>query len=606
VPEVDEIVKEFLVESAESLEQLDRDLVALERRPDDHELLGRIFRCIHTIKGTCGFLGFSTLESITHAGESLLARLRDGDRRLTAERTSGLLRLVDAVRGVLARIEATGAEGDADHADLIGTLTRLQDAAESNSEAPAVRDMGELLMARGAATRDQVAEAAVRQGRGDPRRIGEILVETAQVPPSAIVEALAAQAAAARATGSVTDGTVRVEVRILDRLLALVGELVAVRSDVLDHPATDSDARLSRAAQRLDRIAGELRDAVITSRMQPIGSLWGRLPRLVRDLALVCRKRVRIDLEGEAIELDRTVVDAIKDPLTHLVRNAVDHGIETPEARLAQGKPAEGRLLVRARQADGRVHLEVSDDGAGIDLETIKAKAVAKGILTIPRAARLSEREALTLVFVPGLSSVEEVSTLSGRGVGMDVVRTNVEGIGGTIDIVTAKGRGTTLRITIPLTVSLIPGLVVSAGADRFAIPRVSLLEVVRLDGDEVLRQIETVGGTPVYRLRGEPLPLVGLADVLALDPSQWTPASGCAVEIVVLRAAEATFGLVVDEVNEAREIVVKPLERQLEGTVPFSGATVMGDGRIALILDVNGIARLGGVRRSRVPSPAG
>jgi two-component system chemotaxis sensor kinase CheA len=467
--EIDDVVKEFLVESREGLDQLDRDLVALEHHPGDTRLLARIFRCIHTIKGTCGFLGFGKLEAVTHVGESLLALLRSGSLPLTPARTSGLLRLVDATRQMLASIEATGIEGAVDYSELVMALTALQDAEPAATSAQPL-NMGDLLLARGLVSEAQVQDAADRQQRGDPRRIGEILVEQAHVPPSAIVDALETQVAEQRSESiGAGDTTVRIDVRLLGRLTTLVGELGVVRSQLLPHASLGTESALAAVYHRLTLITSELQEEVMKTRMQPIGDVWSRFPRVVRDLALACRKKVRIEMHGEETELDRAIIAAIKDPLTHIVRNSIDHGFELPVARIAAGKPAEGRLTMHACHEGGQVTIEIADDGAGIDPERLRATAVRKGLITAKQAARMTDRDALNLTFAAGFSTAERVTNVSGRGVGMDVVRTNVANIGGTVEIESARGKGTVVKIRIPLGPPMTSGPMVAPGGDRFA-----------------------------------------------------------------------------------------------------------------------------------------
>ncbi len=601
--ELDEITREFLVESNEGLDQLDRDLVALEQRPKDQELLARIFRCVHTIKGTCGFLGLKKLESVSHVGENLLSLLRDGVRDLTPERTSALLQLVDALRQMLGSIESTGAEGEVDYTALIARLTALQEdqaASSAPDEAGSPKNMGDHLVERGLVTQDDVREAAERQLSGDPRHIGEILVEQAQVPPQVIAEVLETQAAeGSRAASSVADSTIRVDVGLLDRLMNLVGELVLARNQILQHLTTSADHTLGATSQRLNLITTELQEGVMKTRMQPIGNVWSKFPRVVRDLASSCGKQIRLEMEGKETELDKTIIEAIKDPLTHIVRNSADHGIEAPDVRLARGKPAEGRIFMRAFHEGGQVNIEISDDGGGIDPAVIKQKAVQKGLLTTEQAGRLNDREAFNLIFAPGFSTAAKVTNVSGRGVGMDVVKTNIEKIGGTVDVNSVTGQGTTLRIRIPLTLAIIPGLIVTSHGDRYAIPQVSLLELVRLEGEEIGRSIELIYGAPVYRLRGNLLPLVVLNHALGCTAERWDVAGREAVNVVVLQADGTQFGLVVDEINDTEEIVVKPLAKQLKGIAAFAGATIMGDGKVALILDVGGLAQQSGVLQS-------
>jgi two-component system chemotaxis sensor kinase CheA len=628
--EMDGIVKEFLVESSENLDQLDRDLVALEKDPTAREVLSSVFRTIHTIKGTSGFLGFSKLESVTHVGENLLSKLRDGKLTLNAEITSGLLALVDAVRQMLASIESTGQDGDRDYPELINVLTGLltpgapaveppvlesKSTPESVSAAglPAVaepKNIGDILMDKMDVPPEQIAAAAEQQQQGDPRHLGEILVERGAVKPGEVLEALVEQKEARGPTAS--DSTIRVDVGLLDKLMNLVGELVLARNQILQFSTSQQDTSFLNTSQRLNLITTELQEGVMKTRMQPIGNVWSRFPRVVRDLAISCGKQIRIEMEGKETELDKTLIEAIKDPLTHVVRNSVDHGVELPEKRLAAGKSAEGRLLLRAFHEGGQVNIEIADDGAGVNLDRVKQKALDRGLITSDQASRMSDRELLNLLFLPGFSTAEKVTNVSGRGVGMDVVKTNIEKIGGTVDIQSRPGQGTTLKIKIPLTLAIIPALVVTSRNDRYAIPQVSLLELVRLEADQARKGIEMIHGVPVYRLRGNLLPLVYLNRELGMLDEMQTPGNssmlpansarasgdrarsseGEVANIVVLHADGRQFGLVVDDINDTEEIVVKPLGKQLKGISCFAGATIMGDGRVALILDVLGLAQ--------------
>jgi len=569
--DMDDIVKEFLVESSEGLDTLDRNLVALEKAPGDKELMGGIFRAIHTIKGTSGFLGFGRLESVAHVGESLLSDLRDGKQALTPDITSALLRLVDAVRAILGDIETTATDGENDFLELVDLLTRLRKV--------------------------EVAPAAP--------------VTVTAAPTSAVVAGSAGPDLTEARGPHASDSNIRVDVSLLDRLMNLVGELVLTRNQILQHTAARGDAGFVATSQRLNLITSELQEGVMKTRMQPIGNIWAKFPRVVRDLALACDKKIRIEMEGEETELDKTIIEAIKDPLTHIVRNSVDHGMELPADRMARGKMAEGRLLLRAYHEGGQVNIEISDDGGGVNAERVKATALRKGLFTTEQLARMTDREVVNLIFAPGFSTAEQVSNISGRGVGMDVVKTNIEKIGGTVDVHSTPGKGTTLKIKIPLTLAIIPALNVSTARERFAIPQVSLLELVRLDGDEVGTQIEMVYGAPVYRLRGRLLPLVSLGHALGVEPDFWGPANTQRkiVNIVVLQADEQAFGLVVDEIHDTEEIVVKPLGKQLKGISVIAGATIMGNGRVSLILDVLGLAQKAAVvsdNRKRRAAEAG
>jgi two-component system chemotaxis sensor kinase CheA len=604
-----DIVQDFLVESYENLDRLDRELVGLEKNPHDRDALGSVFRTIHTIKGTCGFLGFTKLEKVAHVGENLLTRLRDGQLILNPELTTALLGMVDAVRQMLGSIDASGGEGERDDTKLIATLTRLQQPPEASAKSEVVpvpestpeaaalpHSIGDILMQTAGLKSSEIQLATMKQKKGDPRRLGEILVEQGAVKAADIVNALRIQQSS-RTQANASDSTIRVDVGLLDKVMNLVGELVLARNQVLQFANRMKDTGFLAASQRLNLITTELQEGVMKTRMQPIGNIWGQFPRTVRDVALGCGKQVNIEMEGKETELDKTIIEAIKDPLTHLVRNSVDHGIELPDERVKVGKDRAGRLILRAFHEGGQVNIEISDDGAGLNLERIRKKAVERGLITAERAARMPEREIFNLIFLPGFSTAEKVTNVSGRGVGMDVVKTNVEKIGGTVDVQSTLGRGTTVRVKIPLTLAIIPALVVTCGGDRYAIPQVGLLELVRIEAEQVRQGIELVHGAPVHRLRGRLLPLVYLNRELKLA-SAGHPAreKDAAVNIVVLQADSRQFGLVVDEINDTEEIVVKPLRKQLKTVKTFAGSSIMGDGKVALILDVLGLAQRAGV----------
>ena len=609
----DDIVKEFLVESYENLDRLDRELITLEKNPNDREILGSVFRTIHTIKGTSGFLAFDKLGAVAHVGESLLGRLRDGQLVLNPEITTALLATVDAVRQILASIEATGAEGERDDSALISQLTRLQRV----SEAAEVRGESGVAAERKAAAPEELGGPKPDSPKLGGPKLGKSKMSSPKVggpkldstveepkpaappPPEIVVEQSAAQSAevadaqqvqqAARGQ-SASDRTIRLDVSLLDQLMNLVGELVLARNQILQFANSTEDSGLLATSQRLNLITSELQEGVMKTRMQPIGNIWSKFPRTVRDLALGCSKRVRVEMEGEETELDKTLIEAIKDPLTHLVRNSVDHGIERPEVRQAAGKDPEGRLFLRAFHEGGQVNIEISDDGAGLDQERIRNKAVQKGLVSADQAGRMSDREIVNLVFLPGFSTAEKVTSVSGRGVGMDVVKTHIEKIGGTVDLQSKPGHGVMVRMKIPLTLAIIPALIVTSAGERYAVPQVNLLELVGLDGEQARKGIETIHGSPVYRLRGRLLPLVHLKN--ALQTTAVAASGSGRVNIVVLEADGRQFGLVVDEINDTEEIVVKPLSKHLKSIAVYAGATIMGDGKVALILDVLGLAQ--------------
>ena len=619
---MDEIVKDFLIESNENLDRLDQELVKLESEPASKDLLASVFRTIHTIKGSCGFLGFARLEKLAHAGESLLSRLRDGKLGLSSEITSGLLAMVDAVRRMLAAIQASGQDGEEDYATLIELLARLQgDTGELPATvipkppaAPSVVDPSPAPLDLGPGTtsdRDSLTPNPAKIGGGlieqrlvetndlaqplemqekNGHKIGEILAAEGAPRPEDVP---AADQTVESRNPQATMETIRVGVTLLDRLMNLVGELVLARNQLLQFSNSTQDAGFQAVSQRMNLIATELQEEVMKTRMQPIGNIWNKFPRTVRDLAHSCGKEVRLVMEGQDTELDRTIIEAIKDPLTHLVRNSMDHGIEAPETRKRAGKDPTGVLTMRAFHEGGQVNIEISDDGAGLNVDRIRQKAVERGLIPAQQATRMPDRDVFNLIFLPGFSTAEKVTNVSGRGVGMDVVKTNVEKIGGAVDIQSTAGRGTTVRVKIPLTLAIIPALIATCGGERFAIPQVSLSELVRLDAEEIATGIELVHGAPVYRLRGRLLPLVYLDRELGMrsGPNEDTRRT-TAINIVVLQAEDSQFGLIVDEITDTEEIVVKPLGKQLKGIRPYSGATIMGDGRVALILDVPGLTQ--------------
>lgn len=580
--DMSEILEEFLAESAENLDQIDLDLIELEKNPHDRDKLAQLFRVIHTIKGTCGFIGLHKLESLAHAGENLLSKLRDGAFVLTPEMTTVLLAMVDAIRVIINSLAATGQEGPHNF-DVI--TQRLKDLNNGDEVAHAAQPAAS---SEGAQHKPQERQSIDSAGtRPDHERRPAPSPEVTSAPSPA-VGASAQDVSNQAVTGSRPETSIRVDVELLDQLMNLVGELVLARNQILQHSSGTESASLQATMQRLNHVTTELQEGVMKTRMQPIGHIWSKLPRVVRDLAMSCGKQVRIEMEGEQTELDKTLIEAIKDPLTHLVRNAIDHGIEDPDKRLAWGKSAQGCLSLRAYHESGQVNIEISDDGAGLDLERIKAKALERNLVTPNELARMSEREIMSLVFLPGFSTAAQVTHVSGRGVGMDVVKTNIEKIGGAIDIQSQPGEGTTFKLKVPLTLAIIPALTIRCAGDRYAIPQVNLLELIRLEGQQRVQGIETLHGAMVYRLRGQLLPLVDLRDLLNLPPRS---SDVEAIYVVVLQADDQEFGLIVDMVDDTEEIVVKPMSKAIKAIECFAGATIMGDGRVALILDAMGLA---------------
>jgi two-component system chemotaxis sensor kinase CheA len=587
--EMDEMVAEFLLESHEGLDRMDQDLLELERDPDSPDVIARIFRVMHTIKGTVGFLGFTTTEAVAHSAESLLGGLRDQEFGVTPEIVTALLSAGDAIRRILGEIQSTGSEGAADHRAVIETLARLGGRAR-----PAVRPRAAPPRppSRGTATATKRVGRTRAAGAGRGRTTAAVSGTAPAAPPAADAPAFDDDAESHADAPSLAESAVRVDVGLLDELMTLVGELVLARNQIMQRTTIQQDPILFSTAQRLDAITTELQEGVMKTRMQAIGTLWVKYPRLVRDLAIECDKQVRMRTEGKDTELDRSLLEAIRDPLTHLVRNAVDHGIERAPVRAKAGKPEQGILAIRAYHEGGQVVVEVSDDGAGIEPADVRARAVETGLISAEAVSEMGDREALSLIFLPGLSTARQVTRLSGRGVGMDVVKTNVERVGGAIDVLSRPGEGTTFKLKIPLTLAIIPALLVRAGGERYAIPQVSLLELVRIAPEDVEQAIEKVHDAPVYRLRGRLLPLVSLATVLGEDAAAPERASDGAVNLVVLQADDRRFGLMVDGIGDSVEIVVKPLGPDLKSIGLFAGATIMGDGRVGLILDVMGLAQ--------------
>jgi two-component system chemotaxis sensor kinase CheA len=549
---VDELKKEFLAESYDGLDRMELCLTELEKRPDDGELVPEIFRTVHTIKGTTGFLGFGRLQTLAHTGEGLLVAIRDGKIVVTSDLISGLLALTDGLRGILQLIEETGTEGERstdDDRELISLLKMLK------------------------------AGAAVSAAKEE-------------ATPSELEVGNQISVATRGAASSAQHRTLRIDVEVLNRMMNLVGELVLTRNQILQ--TAQATETFSDLARRLNNVTSELRESVMQVRMQPLGHLFGKFPRLVRDLAKSCGRKVRIEFEGQETGLDKSLLEAVRDPLTHAVRNAVDHGIEPPEVRVKAGKPAEGVVRLRAFQQSGSVAIEVIDDGAGISAAQILDKAIERGVVTAEQAKQITPREALQLIFLAGISLSPVPTNISGRGVGMDVVRTNVELVGGSVEVESQVGSGTTVRMRVPLTLAIVPALVVRSGRQIFALPQGSLTELVHVPARDAETAVERIGTAKLYRLREGLLPLVWLDRLLGLE--RQTPEKR-GFYIAALEAGGRRFGLVVDDLRAPEEIVVKPLSSCLREIGMFSGATVLGDGMLALILDVAAIGARAGMR---------
>ncbi len=604
---MDDLLAEFLAETAESVAELDLALVRLEQAPDDAATLGLIFRLVHTVKGTCGFLGLPRLERVAHAAENVLGQVRDGRLTVTADLIGPVLAAIDAVRAILAHLADTGAEPPGDDAPTIAALDRLlagRPAVPPPAAADPFDDLPDAVPPAATAPPQTPAPGMPAQGVPLPDATGPA------VPPPAAGQPVAAPQ------------TIRVAVDVLEHLMTLVSELVLARNQLLQL-SRGEESTFAAPLQRLSNITSDLQEGVMKTRMQPIGHAWNKLPRLIRDLSHDLGKGIELVMSGQDTELDRQVLELIRDPLTHMVRNSADHGLESTAARLAAGKPATGRIALGACHEGGHIVIEIADDGAGLDTARIRAKAAAQGLAPPAELAAMPDAQLHRLIFHPGFSTAETVTAVSGRGVGMDVVRNNVEQIGGVIDLRSTPGEGTTFTIRIPLTLAIVAALIVQVRGHRFAIPQLSVVELVGVNAGGLGRAIEHIDGTPVLRLRDRLLPLVELHALLRLDPEPAAapPASpaafpgdvppgdapGCVSIVVVVQVGSATFGIVVDRVFDTEEIVVKPMAAVLRHIAMFSGNTILGDGSVIMILDPGGIARASGLlggREGRAVAP--
>lgn len=567
VPELDDDdIQAFLIESYENLEQIERDIINLEKTSVNKETIERIYRSLHTLKGNCGFLPFPKLESLAHAGESLLSQLReqrknseDSNFQVTPQIISTLLKTVDTIRQILTQIKATKYEGEKDYSSLIKSLTQLQE------------------------TQQIIFTSPVQQ-------INESLDTSTNTSDSAYI---------------------RVNVSLLDQMMNLVGELVLTRNQVMGFADRLKDSNFATTCQRLSLITSQLQEGVMKTRLQPISTIWQKFPRIIRDLAIANGKQVEVEMQGGDTELDKSIIEAIKDPLTHLVRNCIDHGIESPSDRIASGKPTTGKIFLKAFYENGKVNLEIGDDGHGLTPAQLKARAQQQGLITPAQAAQMSDTEAIDLIFLPGFSTTEQVTNLSGRGVGMDIVKNNIDKINGTIELNSQPGKGTTFKLKIPLTLTILPALIITSGNERYTIPQTNLQELVRLEPEQAITSIEVFYDVPVYHLRDNLIPLINLNQILQFNSQESTvhsqqsvvnsqnpplPTQNSALNLVIIQADNYQFGLVVDTIEDIQDIVVKPLGKQLKSLSIFAGATILGDGTVALVIDVVNLAKLAGV----------
>ncbi len=600
---MDELLREFLTETNESIDVVDVELVRFEQDPNNAKILDNVFRLVHTIKGTCGFLNLPRLETLAHAAEALMGKFRDG-MPVTPEAVTLILATIDRIKTLLDELERHQTEQPGDDRDLIAKLDRMAEG--------------------GAAARAKPGQAAEPyQTLQRPLRPGEVPLEelerafraapgpdegpTRSPPPSSQVAGDGSAAAGRagedaggrdedRTEAKVANQSIRVNIDTLEHLMTMVSELVLTRNQLLDIVRRHEDSEFKGPLQRLSNVTAELQDGVMKTRMQPIGNAWQKLPRIVRDLSAELGKPIEFEMQGAETELDRQVLDLIKDPLTHMVRNSADHGLEMPAERLAAGKPEKGTVRLSAWHEGGHILIEIADDGRGLDTPRIKAEAIARGLATADEIEKMSEPQIHQFIFAPGFSTAGKVTSVSGRGVGMDVVRSNIDQIGGTIDVKSVYGRGTSFIIKIPLTLAIISALIVEAGGDRFAIPQLAVVELVRVRKNSEHR-IERIKDAAVMRLRNKLLPLVHLATLLKIGEANPALENGF---IVVTQVGSQVFGIVVDGVFHTEEIVVKPMSSRLRQISLFCGNTILGDGSVIMIVEPNGIAHTIGSTVSR------
>ena len=579
---MDDLLREFVTETNESLDVVDVELVRFEQDPNNAKILDNIFRLVHTIKGTCGFLGLPRLEALAHAAETLMGKFRDG-APASSEAVTLILATIDRIKTILESLERAQREPEGADTDLISSLERMVErvgSARTRVEAP--HTVGTLV--------SQVLERPLRSDEDSLDDLERAFRETVPDEPpiksrhAPAVEAAAKDDEAAKGANQ----SIRVTVDTLEQLMTMVSELVLTRNQLLEIVRRHEESEFKTPLQRLSSVTAELQEGVMKTRMQPIGNAWQKLPRIVRDLANELGKKIELETQGAETELDRQVLDLIKDPLTHMVRNSADHGLETPEQRRAAGKPEQGQIRLSAYHEGGYIIIQVADDGRGLDSARIKAKAVAQGLVSEAEVEKLTEAQIHKFIFAPGFSTAAKITNVSGRGVGMDVVRNNIDQIGGTIDVKSVAGAGLSFTIKIPLTLAIVAALIVEAAGHRFAIPQLSVIELVRARrGSE--HRIERIKDTSVLRLRDKLLPLVGLSHLLGLDKDAGDISGGF---IVVTQVGSQTFGIVVDGVFHTEEIVVKPMSSKLRHIAMFSGNTILGDGSVIMIIDPNGVAQ--------------
>jgi len=656
--EDDEILQGFIEESLEHLSDIENDLLSIEEGGEniDEDLVNKVFRAAHSIKGGAGFMGLTKIQELSHSMENVLGLIRSKKLVPTPEIINVLLLASDQLESMIEDVQNSN---DTDIESHLVPLNAIYDGDFSHATptAPATAEKSEPTPAfdpepleeEGEEEPELVLDEIMNESEDEEPPAQEIVDEPASSPPEVAVPEPIKQTAVATSTDNATSAptkvetSIRVHVSLLDSLMTLAGELVLSRNQLLQTIGSDDLRNAEAVGQRIDLITSELQEAIMLTRMQPIGNVFNKFPRVVRDLSKKLSKKIELSIVGKDVELDKTIIEAINDPLTHLIRNSVDHGIELPAERKKSGKSESGVVILKAFHAAGQVVIEISDDGKGIDGEALAASAVSKGLLTAEQTQAMSDKEKVNLIFLPGFSMAKQVTDVSGRGVGMDVVKTNLDQLGGHVDIISEVGRGSTISIKLPLTLAIIPCQIIMTGGERYAIPQVNLEELLRIPASQVKDRVERVGNAEVVRLRGNLLPLIRLADVIGINRTYYDASSdefkddrremvsdrrsqesplfnsdkeaetkpnkvsdefsrtitdrrisaSSALNIVVVSNGSMKYGLIVDKLQDSEEIVIKPLGRHLQQCKGYAGATIMGDGRIALILDVANIARM-------------
>jgi two-component system, chemotaxis family, sensor kinase CheA len=661
--EDDEILQGFIEESLEHLADIENDLLAIEEAGADidEDLVNKVFRAAHSIKGGAGFMGLTAIQGLSHSTENVLGMIRSKKLIPTPEIVNVLLMASDQLQSMIEDVQNSNEVDISSHVDPLDAIadgtfsqppTESEHAEATEPEVAPDEEVPESVVEPTASleTEDVPAPVPVPVPETEPEPVVEVAPAAPTPPPaqpSAPVvpkppTATPAATKAKAAPPAKAETSLRVHVSLLDSLMNLAGELVLSRNQLLQTIGSDDLRNAEAVGQRIDLITSELQEAIMLTRMQPIGNVFNKFPRVVRDLAKKLNKTIDLTIVGKDVELDKTIIESINDPLTHLVRNSVDHGIEMPADRKKVGKPENGLVILKAYHEAGQVVIEISDDGKGLDGEALATSATNKGLITAEQAQAMSDKEKVNLIFLPGFSTAAEVTDVSGRGVGMDVVKTNLDQLGGNVDIISEKGSGTTISIKLPLTLAIIPCQIIETGGERYAIPQVNLEELLRIPASQVKERVERVGDAEVVRLRGTLLPLIRLSDVIGAQRTYYDhheqdtkddrrekisdrrgkdsplfndksssnnyqssekdrprsvldrrASASSALNIVVVSTGSMKYGLIVDRLQDSEEIVIKPLGRHLQQCKGYAGATIMGDGRIALILDVSNLARM-------------